>query len=137
MIKAQKTDWSDKQKTASPLVYGTLKEYADHNRKNPTEAEWFLWQNIKGKQLGVKFRRQHAIDEFIADFACLEESLVIEVDGGYHNDPLQQEADARRSFILEELGYRILRFTNEQVLYDIDSVLSQIRANIIFTEIEN
>jgi len=90
---------------------------------------------LRRKSLGVKFRRQHPIDEFIADFACLEEQLVIEVDGGYHDDPLQQEDDERRTSILVAKGYRILRFKNEEVLLDIENVLTKIRDNIRFTKI--
>ncbi len=119
------------------MIYDSLREFADYNRKNPTEAEHILWQCLRRKGLGVKFRRQHAIDEFIADFACLEQQLILEVDGGYHEDPLQQEGDLRRSTILGNLGYRVLRFTNEEILFDIDNVLAKIRQNINYTNLEN
>lgn len=135
MIKKQMADSSYRQKTADPMIYGSLREYADHQRKNPTEAEYQLWQCLRRKALGVKFRRQHAIDDFIADFACLEEQLVIEVDGGYHNDPKQQEDDDRRTSILCTKGYRVLRFKNEEILFDIENVLIRIREQIKFTEI--
>lgn len=137
MIKAQTEDFSSLNKTACPLIYDSLKEYADFNRKNPTEAEHVLWQCLRKKGLGVKFRRQHAIDQFIADFACHEEQLVIEVDGGYHDDPIQREDDLRRSQLLAALGYRVLRFSNDEILFDIEKVLTIIRQNILFTNIEN
>lgn len=135
MIKKQPEDLSYQQKTADPMIYGSLREYADNNRKNPTEAEYQLWQCLRRKALGVKFRRQHAIEDFIADFVCIEEQLVIEVDGGYHNDVQQQEDDERRTSILNARGYRVLRFKNEEILFDIENVLTKIREHIKFTTI--
>ncbi len=77
--------------TADPLMYGKLKQYVGELRqKRPTEAETHLCQCIRGKALGVKFRRQHIIGSFIADFCCIEAQLIIEVDGGYHQLPEQQ-----------------------------------------------
>ena len=111
---------------ANSDVYALLKEHARTMRNNPTDAEAFLWRQIKGKALGVAFKRQCVILDYIADFFCPENNLVIEVDGGYHELPEQMILDEARTRRLEESGYNILRFTNEEVLYDIDSVIQQI-----------
>ncbi|MBI4407732.1 MAG: endonuclease domain-containing protein [Candidatus Kerfeldbacteria bacterium] len=94
-------------------------------RLRPTPAEQQLWQRLKGKQLdGYKFRRQFALYNFIVDFYCHSLKLVIEVDGGIHTD--QQAQDHRRDTMLQEHGYTVLRFTNEQVFTDIETVLKSI-----------
>lgn len=113
-------------KTSYPDRYGLLKEYARENRRNQTLAETFLWNNIKDEVLGVKFLRQHIIGDYIVDFLARSEGLIIEVDGAYHAERQQKEDDALRTDILERMGYSVMRFTNEQVLYDIDSVIQQI-----------
>ena len=107
-----------------------LIEKAKENRNNPTEAERVLWQVLKGKQLGLKFRRQHLIDDFIVDFVCLRLKLIIEVDGDYHNSEEQIEKDNERTKILEDLGYEVIRFTNEQVIGDTQSVLKKIKQEL-------
>jgi very-short-patch-repair endonuclease len=107
-------------------VWKYLKPLAREMRKEPTEAEDVLWQHLRGKQLGVRFRRQHAIDRFIVDFYARDPRLIIEVDGSIHET--QEEYDSMRQAFLESLGYRVLRFTNEQVLQDIQGVLAVIRA---------
>ena len=112
--------------TADPTLYTVLKEHAEHNRKNPTEAESVLWNCLRSNKLGVKFRQQHVIGEYIADFLCVEKKLIIEVDGGYHSKPEQQKADSARSQYFYERGYVEMRFTNEEVLSDIDMVLNRI-----------
>lgn len=114
-------------KTAYPDRYGLLKEYARENRRNQTLAETFLWDNIKDEALGVKFLRQHIIGDYIVDFLACSEGLIIEVDGAYHAERQQKENDALRTDILQRMGYNVMRFTNEQVLYDIDSVIQQIK----------
>ncbi len=101
-------------------------EYSKAMRSQPTEAEKALWELLRGKKTGFKFRRQHIVGDFIVDFLCLEKHLIIEVDGGYHNDPQVAENDELRSEILELQGYTILRFTNEQVLFDTEKTLSTI-----------
>lgn len=113
---------------ADPVEYDLLKENARRMRYEPTDAERFLWQHLRGDQLGVNFRRQHIIMDFIADFVCLEQMLVIEVDGGYHRTEEMQKLDMLRDKLLSERGFRTLRFTNEEVLYDIDSVISIIKS---------
>ena len=113
--------------TANPIRYDLLKTYAEENRKNPTEAESLLWEALKAKGIGAKFRRQHIIGDFIVDFFCNEANLVIELDGGYHNMPAQMKSDAERTAALKAMGYTELRFKNEEVIYNIDTVLKTIK----------
>jgi very-short-patch-repair endonuclease len=94
-------------------------------RKNPTVAEKCLWQHLRRRQMFEhKFRRQHPVGPYIVDFICLEKKLVVEVDGGQHLD--QEAYDERRSRFLQEKGYRVLRFWNNQVLQQIQTVLRAI-----------
>ena len=116
-------------RTAHPDIYQILKNNAVNNRKNPTDAETLLWQCIRDRQLGLKFRRQHAIGDYIADFICLEISLIIEVDGKYHNIEEQQEKDRIRTEFLNEQGFYVLRFTNEEVINRTEWVLKSIIAS--------
>ena len=120
----------NKFKTAHPFNYDILKENAKENRKHQTEAEAALWEVLRANQLGEKFRRQHVIGDFIVDFVALNSKLVIEVDGAYHNNAEQMEADKLRSDILNEAGFKVLRFTNEQVLQDTDNTIKEIKANL-------
>ena len=114
--------------TARKSSYHLINELKKERIKNPTEAEKVLWKSLKTKQLdGYKFRREHIIDEYIVDFVCLAKKLVIEVDGGYHDSIEIQEADAFRTENLEELGFRVIRFTNEEVIGNIDGVLEKIK----------
>ena len=104
-----------------------LRDRARRLRHNQTEAEHRLWSRLRARQLcEAKFRRQHPIGPFIADFCCLERRLVIELDGGQH--AAQAEADQRRSAFLERRGYRVLRFWDNQVMAGIEAVLEQIVA---------
>ena len=113
--------------TARNSSYHLLKELAAERKKQTTDTEIILWECLSGKKLeGYKFRRQHIIDEFIVDFVCLKENLIVEVDGGYHQKPEIQEADKLRTEILESFGYRVIRFTNEEVSGNIDRVLDSI-----------
>ena len=92
-----------------------------------TEAESILWNCLRDRRLNnFKFRRQHPIGDFIADFFCLERNLVIEVDGDYHNDIEQAQYDEGRTYELNELKIRVIRFTNQEVLSNIDFVLNEI-----------
>ena len=95
-----------------------------------TEAESVLWQCLRAKQLKVQFLRQHVIGDYIVDFACRESGLIVEVDGAYHSEPVQQDADEIRQHDLEGYGYRVIRFTNEEVLCDIDNVISKIEKEL-------
>ena len=114
--------------SADPVYYGKLKEYAQENRNHPTEAESLLWNVLSSKGLdGVKFRRQHIIGQYIADFACLDKNLVVELDGHHHSLPPVSEDDAIRTEYLNEEGYRVIRFTNEQVLQNLEETLTKIQ----------
>ena len=114
--------------TADSTQYNLLKENAQENRKNPTEAEAVLWDMLKGNNIGLHFRRQHIILDYIVDFICLEKGLVIELDGGYHNNPEQAEYDKQRTSHLKKLGYTELRFTNEELLTNPDAVIARIKS---------
>jgi leucyl-tRNA synthetase len=107
-----------------------LLEKAKEMRDNPTDAEKIVWSHLKSKGLEHKFRQQHLIDDFIVDFVCLSKKLIIEIDGGYHNVPEQMVIDEARTTILTEKGYHILRFTNEEVISNIDTVLSKIKQEL-------
>ena len=113
-------------KTASPDRYLLLKSFARENRKNATVAEDVLWDCLRRNSLGIKFLRQHIIGDYIVDFVSRTGGLIIEVDGGYHSEPRQQVDDELREKALEGMGYHIIRFTNEEVLYDTDKVIEQI-----------
>jgi len=107
------------------LDASTPRDQARRLRRDQTETERRLWARLRARQLcGAKFRRQHPIGRFIADFCCLEHGLVVELDGGQH--AIQVEADQRRSAFLRRRGFRVLRFWDNQVLEDIDAVLEQI-----------
>ena len=106
-----------------------LLERAKEMRNNPTEAEKTLWLHLKSKGLEAKFRQQHLIDDFIVDFVCLSKKLIIEVDGGIHDS--QQEADAKRTEILNEKGFKVIRFNNKEILNNIDSVLTIIKHELL------
>lgn len=117
-------------RTADWSTYGLLKELARHNRNNPTEAERLLWLMIKGGRLGRNFKRQHIIGCFIADFVCIETKLIVEIDGGYHSLPDQQVSDDERTAWLESQGFRVIRFTNAEVMQNTTNVLQQIKAKL-------
>jgi leucyl-tRNA synthetase len=112
--------------TTDPETWKLLKDFAKENRKNKTNAEDKLWQRLRNNQLDSKVRRQHVIEDFIIDFAFLNEKLLIEVDGGYHNDDQQKIYDDMRTHVMGELGYEVLRFTNEEVEQNIEDVLTKI-----------
>lgn len=113
--------------TADPMLYEQLKENAGTMRKNPTEAESALWNLLRSKNLDAKFRRQHIIGDYIVDFVCLDKQLVVEVDGGYHNDLEQKELDRQRTHYLQSKGFSVLRFTNEEVLLNTEETISIIK----------
>ena len=116
----------EKYKTAHPDIYSLLKENALEQKRYPTEAERCLWEILRANKMGHRFRRQHIVGDFIVDFICLPLNLIIEVDGEYHNNPKQQEADHLRDSILNQAGYTILRFTNEEVIGNIENVIHRI-----------
>ncbi|MBA4301930.1 Very-short-patch-repair endonuclease [Algoriphagus alkaliphilus] len=109
---------------ASPEIHRRAKEL----RKQMTPAEKILWELLKEKSLGgYKFRRQHPINKFIADFYCHELGLVIELDGSVHDSLDQTEYDSGRTYELEELGLKVIRFKNDQVINELFKVLEEIR----------
>lgn len=112
--------------TTDNSTYQLLLEKAREMRRNPTEAESVLWNYLSGDKLGVHFRRQHPVFGYIPDFVCIGQKLIIEIDGGYHLADEQPELDAERTQWLNKAGFHVLRFTNEEVLSDIDSVLEEI-----------
>jgi very-short-patch-repair endonuclease len=99
-------------------------------RNRMTNSEKLLWEKLKGKQLlGIRFRRQHPIDIFIADFYCHEARLVIEIDGDIHKE--QIEYDDGREAEIEKYNIKVIRFTNDEVNNDIDLVVQKIKIIVI------
>jgi leucyl-tRNA synthetase len=107
-------------------------DFAKENRKKLTEAEGKLWGQLRNRKLqNFKFRRQHPIAGYIPDFVCIERKLIIEIDGEYHDEEEQKKFDEARTRWLKEHEYIMLRFTNEEVLNDISSVLDEISAALL------
>ncbi len=120
--------------TNSPDNWKTLSVFAKQNRKNPTEAEDRLWQEVRNRKIkGYKFRRQHPVNGFIPDFVCLQKKLIIEIDGDYHNEEEQKNYDEIRTRWLAANAYKLMRFTNEQVLQNTGWVVEQI-GNVVLSE---
>ena len=95
-------------------------------RRDTTEVESLLWKHIRNRNLaGMKFRRQHPIGRYIADFCCEEEKLVVELDGGQHIG--DADRDEERTQYIEKCGYRVVRYWNSEFLNNIDGVLADIR----------
>ena len=112
---------SNKRKTMSTLAN------AKKLRKQTTPIEIKLWNQLRSRRfMGLKFRRQCPLGSYIADFVCIEKMLIIEIDGGQHNDDSHQEYDKRRSEFLNSLGYEVIRFWNHDVLLQFDVVMEQI-----------
>ncbi|MFZ0281893.1 MAG: endonuclease domain-containing protein [Bacteroidales bacterium] len=127
MVYLGKTKVKDMFIDANPALFRLARGY----RKNPTEAERVLWEYLRiFRSEGFAFRRQHPIVFFIADFYCHRIRLVIEVDGGIHSNPQINEYDDSRSGELERYGISVLRFKNEDIIKNIEQVLSQIRLTI-------
>ena len=114
---------------SSPDVWNKLKPLARQMRIEPTQGEQALWTRLRNRQLlGLKFRRQYAIDKFIADLCCLEKRLIIEVDGLIHQYTVEE--DAIRQEYLESVGFYVIRFTNDAVAQNIGAVLEAISQTI-------
>jgi very-short-patch-repair endonuclease len=112
-----------------------LKDTRDHLRKNMTEAELVLWDVLKDKKLcGRKFRRQHSIGYYIADFYCAPEKLIIELDGKDHFTPGGIAKDQDRDKHLKMMNIKVLRFENKEVLNDLTYVLKRIKAHFKITQ---
>lgn len=114
--------------TADSGLWEILKENSRANRQNQTDAEKVLWQFLRNNQTGHKIRRQHSIDRYIADFLCLEKGLIIEVDGDYHN--VIKEEDELRTKTLNELGFEVIRFTNEEVIGNTEAITQHIKEKL-------
>jgi leucyl-tRNA synthetase len=110
----------------TPVQY----ELAKQMRKEHTEAEGVLWEVIRDSKLGVKFRRQHPIDKYIVDFICLQERLIVEADGGYHTSEEQKFYDAERTRVLNDIGFEVMRFTNEEIIAHPYKTKDKIKARI-------
>lgn len=107
-------------------IHPVLLARAREMRRPQTPAEATLWRALRNRQIGFKFRRQHPIDRFIIDFYCAEVKLLVEIDGQSHLELDQQEYDKARTEYLENLGYRVIRFTNDDVRYNLKVVASEI-----------
>lgn len=116
--------------TTNSEIWKNLKERARELRKGQTEAEELIWEQIRKEKLGVKFRRQQVISTYIVDFVSLELKLVLEIDGGIHQDEEIKKYDIYRTEILNSLGYEVLRISNHEILNNISSAVSTIKAKI-------
>jgi very-short-patch-repair endonuclease len=106
----------------------TTFENARINRKAPTATEAIMWEKLRGKKInGHKFRRQHPINTFIADFYCHEKKLIVEIDGEYHFQDDQPQYDAWRTETLESLGITVIRFSNYEVENEIEKVINLLK----------
>ncbi|HEX7850205.1 MAG TPA: DUF559 domain-containing protein [Sphingomonas sp.] len=111
-----------------PPVRRQISQHASQLRRDRTEAEEKFWQAVRNRQIdGFKFRFQHSLLPYIADFACLDAMLIVEIDGGQHS----QERDAARTAFLESEGFEILRFWNNDVLGNLDGVIHVVREALI------
>ncbi len=113
------------------MYFKSSRQYrrAKNMRADPTDAEKLLWEKLRAKRLnGHKFRRQMPIDSFIVDFACFKSKLVIELDGGQHDE--QSSYDEFRTAVINQEGYRVIRFWNDVVFENTDGVLSTILSNL-------
>ena len=117
--------------TSNPANYSILIQLARENRKNATEAESVLWKILRSKAEGIKFRRQHVIGDYIADFISLRYGLIVELDGKYNILPEQQISDEERTQRLNEMGFRVIRITNEELLFKTDDVIERIKKECI------
>lgn len=104
-----------------------LKDIRRSLRANPTKAEEIFWQHLRRNQLGYKFRRQFSINSIVVDFCSEQLKLVIELDGWTHDFEKTQTKDARKQKMLEENGYKVIRYTNEQIYGDIGVTVDKIK----------
>jgi len=111
-------------------IHPIIRQFARELRQPQTPAEATLWNHLRNRNLKYKFRRQHPIDFFIIDFYCAEARLLIEIDGSSHLEREQQEYDQSRTEYLEALEYKVIRFTNDDVRYNIHAVVTAIMQEI-------
>ena len=114
--------------TADPHIYVHLKDARKELLLKPTCAESILWYFLRNKKTGYKIRRQHVIDKYVVDFVCLSKKLIIEIDGGIHLQ--QKEQDELRTLDLNHIGYRVIRFWNEEVYDNAALVAEKIRLEL-------
>jgi very-short-patch-repair endonuclease len=113
----------------------TLRDRARRLRADPTAEERKLWQHLKAKRLGgFRFRRQHPIGPYFADFCCITRQVIVELDGSQHADEDAERKDVLRTAFLNERGYRVMRFWNDQVIGEIENVLEAIRLALMDPE---
>ena len=116
------------------MFYGAIKpifQRAEELRKNPTHEELLLWQHLKANNLGVRFKRQHPISMYIADFYCHELKIVIEIDGSVHNLKEVKELDMVREGDINSFGIKVIRFQNSEIRNNIENVINQLKNIII------
>ena len=112
------------------MFYGAVKpifQRAEELRKNPTHTELILWQYLKANQLRVRFKRQHPIWMYIADFYCHQLKLVVEIDGSIHNTEDVRENDKVREEDISSFGIKVARFNNDEIKNDVESVVEKIK----------
>ncbi len=129
--KRDEKQYGDMFEGATNLIFELAKEL----RRNMTEAEQKLWFHLKQGVGGLKFRRQHPLKNYIADFYCHKLKLVVEADGGIHNKPDVKEYDAIREQNLVDWGYKVVRFTNEEIIGEEEKVIRRIAE--IIDELKN
>jgi len=112
--------------TANPYTYPLIIDYRKDLKDHQTEAERVIWGYLRNKKTGHKIRRQHIIDDFITDFVCLSKKVIIEIDGKIHE--FQKEKDKQRTIRLNNLGYEVIRFTNDEVLNSPYQVAQKIKS---------
>ena len=117
---------------AKPDIFGKARRL----RNNLTSEENALWQRLRKSQLGVRFKSQHPINQFIADFYCHKAKLIIEIDGSSHDSEEAKDYDSNRTYELEQLGLKIIRFSNKEVMTDIEGVLEKIKHEISRTPLD-
>ena len=120
-----------KWQVADPLAYTILKENSKNNRRNLTTAETVFWKIAKSSGLGEKCRRQYIIGQYIVDFFFRKSKLIVELDGAYHFSDEQQKEDVIRQEWLEQMGYTVIRFTNEDILFNTEKVITHIKSKLI------
>ena len=109
-----------------------IKEFRKELRNHLTPAEAFLWKYLKSKRFeGRRFTKQHSIGNFIVDFYCPSEKMIIELDGNVHNNQIAEDYDKKRTLYLNSLGYKVLRFENKMVFDNLDSVLMEIKDSFL------
>lgn len=120
-----------KWEVADCMDYDLLKQNAKKNRANPTEAESVFWTIARSNGLGQKCRRQYIIGQYIVDFFFRKSLLIVEIDGDYHLTKKQKEEDKKREEWLEKRGYTILRFSNQQIMFDTDKTIKTIKTYLL------